>query len=273
MNIYKSRFLILLLSFSLLLSGCDKISAHEYTKGENISADFGAVDNSIVFTEGESTNIQASEPVETNIISVEPQITTALKSETENQNSESYLPPNMSMDDLLNMIQIDGKTLSMPTTLEDILALNDDFTCEMAFSDLYSTPEKCIENMGGVFYDINYKGEKFLKVVIFKDDYNGDCMSSVIYRFVGGFGKKRLEDLGIAFSLTNNINLYSTSEDIKQIFGDPNSFIANEPYNYIYAFYNDEVKVTITFGFIDKSENGIYSELGVIQYEVERMKI
>ena len=270
MNIYKSSFLILLLSSSLLLSGCEMSSVQEYEESENFSADFGAVDSSTVFAGGESTNIQASEPVETNIISVEPQVTTSLKSETENQNSESYLPPNMSMDDLLNMIQIDGKTLSMPTTLEDILALNDDFTCEMAFSEFYSTPEKCIEDMGGVFYDINYKGEKFLKVVIFKDDYNGDCMSSVIYRFVGGFGKKRLEDLGIAFSLTNNINLYSTSEDIKQIFGDPNSFIANEPYNYIYAFFNDEVKVTITFCFIDKSENGIYSELGVIQYEVER---
>ena len=245
-------------------------SVQEYEESENFSADFGAADSSTVFAGSESTGIQASEPVETNIISVEPQVTTSLKSETENQNSESYLPPNMPMEDLLNMIQIDGKTLSMPTTLEDILALNDDLSCEMAFSELYSTPEKCIADMGGVFYDINYKGEKFLKVVILKDDYNGDCMSSVIYRFVGGFGKKRLEDLGIAFSLTNNINLYSTSEDIKQIFGDPNSFIANEPYNYIYAFYNDEVKVTITFCFIDESENGIYSELGVIQYEVER---
>ena len=199
MNIYKNRFLILLLSSSLLLSGCEMSSAQEYEESENFSADFGAVDSSTVFTGGESAYIQASEPVETNIISVEPQVTTALKSETENQNSESYLPPNMSMDDLLNMIQIDGKTLSMPTTLEDILALNDDFTCEMAFSEFYSTPEKCIEDMGGVFYDIKYNDSNLFQIIILKDDFTGDYMKSKIYIISSGFGKEFV-DVGISLN-------------------------------------------------------------------------
>ena len=56
--IYKSRFLILLLSFSLLLSGCDKISAHEYTKGENISADFSATGSESI---AEETIVATSE--------------------------------------------------------------------------------------------------------------------------------------------------------------------------------------------------------------------
>ena len=51
MNIYKNSFLILLLSFSLLLSGCDKISAQEYTKEENFSADFGVTGSGSVSEE------------------------------------------------------------------------------------------------------------------------------------------------------------------------------------------------------------------------------
>lgn len=89
----KQSTLTLLLASSLLLSGCDKISTQEYNETENISADFGAVDSSTVFTGGESTNIQASEPVETNIISVEPQVTTSLKSETENQTVNHIFHP------------------------------------------------------------------------------------------------------------------------------------------------------------------------------------
>ena len=269
MNIYKNRFLILLLSSSLLLSGCEMSSAQEYEESENFSADFGAVDSSTVFTGGESAYIQASEPVETNIISVEPQVTTALKSETENQNSESYLPPNMSMDDLLNMIQIDGKTLSMPTTLEDILALNDDFTCEMAFSEFYSTPEKCIEDMGGVFYDIKYNDSNLFQIIILKDDFTGDYMKSKIYIISSGFGKEFV-DVGISLNLLNKINLNSSSTDILNILGYPNASTNLEPYNYGYSFFDNDYIINIKFCFVDEPQNDSYYELGSIQYNVER---
>lgn len=41
MNIFKNCFLILMVSSSLLLSGCEMISAQEYNKAENFSADIG----------------------------------------------------------------------------------------------------------------------------------------------------------------------------------------------------------------------------------------
>ena len=269
MNKIKKSTLLLLLASSLLLSGCDVISVQEYDKLENISADFGAVDSSTVFTGGESTNIQASEPVETNIISVEPQVTTALKSETENQNSESYLPPNMSMDDLLNMIQIDGKTLSMPTTLENILALNNDFTYEMAFSDLYASPEDSIKDMGGVFYDINCKGEKIFQVVIAKDDYTGNYMNSLIYKFSNGFGKNMIES-NIDFKLVNQIDLNSISDDVIIVFGAPNDSSNNSPHDLCYLFSNEDIQYKLRFCFNVDKNTDTFNELKSIQISCER---
>ena len=272
MNKIKKRALLLLLASSLLLSGCDVISVQEYDKLENISADFGAVDSSTVFTGGESTNIQASEPVETNIISVEPQVTTSLKSETENQNSESYLPPNMSMDDLLNMIQIDGKTLSMPTTLEDILALNDDFTCEMAFSDLYSTPEKCIENMGGVFYDVKYMDEKLFQIVILKNDYNGDYLTSKIYKFSSLFNYKDFKKNNLKFNIINGIGFDCSFDEVIKIFGEPNAH-TNATNSYAYKFYDKKIIYRIEFLYYldEKGNESDYKHICLINIQTERI--
>ena len=55
MNIIKNSFLILMVSSSLLLSGCDKISAQEYTKEENISADFSATESGSVIKDTTET--------------------------------------------------------------------------------------------------------------------------------------------------------------------------------------------------------------------------
>lgn len=202
-----------------------------------------------------STNIQANETVETNITSVEPQVTTVQNSVSDNQNSDSYLPPNMSMDDLLNMIQIDGKTLSMPTTLEDIFALNDEFTCEMAFSELYSTPEKCIEDMGGVFYDVKYMDEKLFQIVISKNDYNGDYLSSKIYKFSSLLNYENFEKTNLKFNIINGIGFDCSFDKVIKTFGEPNAH-TNAANSYAYKFYDEKIIYRIEiFYYLDEKEN------------------
>ena len=157
----KMKNLILMLAVSLMLSGCGGNKPVSIDETQSVSEDSAVSENASV-AEETVLNTENQEP---------------------SDSQEEYLPEGFTMDDLLNMIQIDGKTLSMPTTLENILTLNDDFTCEMAFSDLYASPEDSINDLGGVFYDIKYKNEKLFQIVISKDDYNGDYMTSRIYKF------------------------------------------------------------------------------------------
>lgn len=218
-----------------------------------------------------STNIQASEPVETNISSVEPQVTTVQNSAAENQNSNSYLPPNMSMDDLLNMIQIDGKTLSMPTTLENILALNDDFTCEMAFSDLYASPEDSINDLGGVFYDINCKGEKIFQVVIAKDDYNGDYLTSRIYKFSSLLNVENFKKANLNFNISG-IEFDCSIDKVIKTFGEPNTH-TNATNSFAYKFYDKNVIYKIEFlYYLDEKENE-YDNKHICSINVQTEKV
>lgn len=261
MNKIKKSALLLILASSLLLSGCDVISAQEYDKLENISADFSSIDSRSVSEE----TIAATSETLTNAENGQIHKTT-----DENSNSSNeYLPEGMSMNDLLNMIQIDGKTLSMPTTLENILALNDDFTCEMAFSDLYASPEDSIKDMGGVFYDINCKGKKIFQVVIAKDDYTGNYMNSLVYKFSNGFGKNIIES-NIDFELVNHIDLNSTSDDVITLFGAPNDSSNNSPHDLCYLFSNDDIQYKLRFCFNFDKNTDTFNELKSIQISCER---
>ena len=232
MNTVKNGILAVLVS-SFLLAGCGETGVQEYDGSENTSAELYETESKSI------TESQSDAPVE-------------------------FLPPNMYMNDLLNMIQIGGKTLSMPTTLEDILALNDDFTYEMAFSEFYASPEDCIKDMGGVFYDIDYKGEKIFQAVIAKDDYTGNCMDSLIYRFSNGFGKNLIES-NIDFNLTDNIDLNSTFDDVITVFGTPNDSSNNTPHDLCYLFKSNDIQYKLRFCFnVDKSTD-TFNELKSIQ--------
>lgn len=141
MNKIKKSTLLLLLASSLLLSGCDLISAQEYEESENISTDFSSIDSGSVSEE----TIAATSETLTNAENGQIHKTT-----DENSNSSNeYLPEGISMDDLRNMVQINGKTLTMPTTLTDIMKLDDRFSYVMAFSEFLSSPEDSIDQMGG----------------------------------------------------------------------------------------------------------------------------
>ena len=201
------------------------------------------------------TDTQTNESTEVKISLAEPKAAAVQDLNVANQKNDFCLPPNLSMDDLLNMLQIDGKTLSMPTTLEDIFALNDNFTCEMAFSELYSTPEKCIENMGGVFYDVKYKDEKLFQVAILENDYNGDYLSSKIYKFSSLFNYENFEKADLKFNIINGIGFDSSFDKVIKTFGEPNAH-TNATNSCAYKFYDKDIIYRIEFlYYLDEKEN------------------
>ncbi|MCM1524427.1 MAG: hypothetical protein NC120_08225 [Ruminococcus sp.] len=69
---------------------------------------------------------------------------TAMLSEIE---QEIVLPPNMTMDDLLNTVQINGKTLTMPTTLNNIMALDNGFSYSLKKQYRGMSEAKCRDNL------------------------------------------------------------------------------------------------------------------------------
>lgn len=201
------------------------------------------------------TDTQTNESEEVNISLNESQIAAVQDLNGANQKNDFYLPPNLSMDDLLNMIQIDGKMLSMPTTLKNILTLNDDFTCEMTFSELYSTPEISIENMGGVFYDVKYKDEKLFQVAILENDYNGDYLSSKIYKFSSLLDNENFAKANLKFNIINGIGFDSSFDNVIRTFGEPNAH-TNATNSYAYKFYDKNIIYRIEFlYYLDEKEN------------------
>ena len=68
------------------------------------------------------------------------------EAEQSDSSEETNLPDGMTMDDLKNMIQINGKTLSMPTTLNDILALDEGFSYEFLLEDSFDSIDEYFIN-------------------------------------------------------------------------------------------------------------------------------
>ena len=101
MNIFKNCFLILMVSSSLLLSSCDKISAQEYTKEENISADFSATESGSVAERKAQENDKASLDI-TEITTIEPP------------------EDGWTLEQLNEVMYLNNEHLYLPCTLEDL---------------------------------------------------------------------------------------------------------------------------------------------------------
>ena len=251
----KYKMLAAALSTSFLLSACGSVNTE--TGGSLKSG----IDDVYAHEFFEETSVSANEEV---LVGKNIHTDKRVKNETDikkgkSEEPEIVLPPNMTMDDLLNMIQINGKILSMPTTLNDIMALGDEFSYEMAFSEYYQTPEDSIEDMDGVFYDIYYNEERICQIVILKNDYTGDVLDSKIKKFSNGFGSADIQKSNVNFLLSCGIDLESTVGDVEDIFGEPNNNSKNRPYVLGYRFYDQGTEYNIDFSYIGE-ENGDFSD-------------
>ena len=195
-----------------------------------------------------------------------PQITAAaaaessevsLEAEQSDLSVETNLPEGMTMDDLKNMIQINGKTLSMPTTLNDILALDEGFSYEFLLEDSFDSSDEYFEEYDVAVYKIVYNYIDFMNAYINVDDRTNDMVDAPIFSLYG-FDKTVCETIEVDFSLKCDIDHESSKEDIMEIFGhtEPTDSTSHK-LNYEF-FENTEEKIVLEFSMVDDLFNDFY---------------
>ncbi|MBQ5316920.1 MAG: hypothetical protein J6I96_05140 [Oscillospiraceae bacterium] len=168
--------------------------------------------------------------------------------------SQERLPNGYSMDDLLNGIQINEKTLSMPTTLENILSIKDGFSYKLAnvYEDLYDsevTPEEIFTNAESIEYDILYNNSHLLQISIDKNDYyKYGVEKAPISSFGYGFSTLYFDNTDLNFVYLNKIGFDSHYSDIINCLGSPQNPLDNEECNYI--FHSNGITYELSFKFI-----------------------
>ncbi len=179
----------------------------------------------------------------TDTVQVTEQETTVSESGVE---EEIFMPEGWSGEDLRNIIQINGKTLTLPTTLNK-LSEYDDFTFETEFVD---------EN------HMLYSGDKVLMVYVVKNDIriftlaffcDEDKIEKVLDEPVTRIvlHKEDCEQAEVDVGISGNIDFYGTGEQIRSVFGTPN--IADDSTAMYYKFCDGENVYYLKFDIHSKS--------------------
>lgn len=182
------------------------------------------------------------------------QETTAAESGTE---VEIFMPEGWSGEELRNIIQINGKTLTLPTTINK-LSEYDDFSFETEFVD---------EN------HMLYSGDKVLMVYVMKNDIriftlcffcDEDKIEKVLDEPVTRIflHKAECEQAEIDVSISENIDFYSTGEQIRSVFGTPN--IADTLSDMKYKFCDGE-----NIYILDFNINSKYNTVPMISFDIK----
>ena len=160
------------------------------------------------------------------------------------------LPDNITMDDLLNGIQINGKTLSLPTSLADIMALDDGFSYELndPFHRYSSIEDSFDASRDTAFFNIFYNGKKAFMASMKRSDYTGNVENSPICAFVGGFSKYFFDDVGLDLLMFSRLTFDSSYSDIVDLLGDPHEIYGGDIF---YFFADNDLGYYIQIGFTD----------------------
>ncbi|MDE6746457.1 MAG: hypothetical protein K2J72_07445, partial [Oscillospiraceae bacterium] len=153
------------------------------------------------------------------------------------------LPDGLTMDDLRNLLVINGKTLTLPTTLNKIMELDDKFSYKAEYADekspLYNGKQK------GFYVDVLYDNE-LMFITAFPSDENNinKILDENIYH--ASFGKINCIETDIDVNTSCGLNFNSPNEDIINTFGEPNKYDLQRS-NRSYEFYDDTYTCDLTF--------------------------
>lgn len=211
-RIKQSLALVGILIMSLSLSGCEKL----------VETDVSAETRSQTsYSKSENTTPQSSSISETDVL----------------------LPEGWTMDDLRNLLVINGKTLTLPTTLNKIMELDDKFSYEVEYIDekspYYNGKQK------GFYVDILYDNELMFMTTFPSDENNvNKILDKNIYH--ASFGKINCIETDIDVNTSCGLNFDSSNEDIINTFGEPNKYDLQQS-NRSYEFYDDIYTCDLTF--------------------------
>ena len=186
------------------------------------------------------------------------QITTDTDISIENlpESEDILLPDGMTMDNLRNMLIINGKTLTLPTSLNELMALDDKFSYEAEYIDENNWQYNGVQT--GFFVDVLYDD-----VLMFTTGFasNENNVQSILDKNINNvaFGKNGCKKTDINVNLSCGLGFGSSFEDIKNIFNEPNIYNFNEA-SKGYEFHDDEYSYELTFKINSKTDTiGIIS--------------
>ena len=159
---------------------------------------------------------------------------TATQTEATELSKETVLPDGWTMDELRNILIINGQTLTLPTTLNKIMELDD------KFSYTYESYED-----SGIIIKIEYNN-KYICTSLFSsdtDDVNKIQNQDIYYL---SFGRTNCQETNLDVNLSPNISFGCSYENIKNVFKDPNVYNYDDT-NKEYEFYDDEYKCKLKF--------------------------
>ncbi len=223
----RGRLTAVLITAALALVGC----------GEKQSAENDATEAQLSEQTTETTLLKSNE--------------IEIISDTVNS-SETVLPENMTMDDLRNILVVNGETLTLPTSLNKLMEMDENFSYKAEYVDekspLYNGKQK------GFYVDIFYKGV-LLTSVGFPTDKN-DVSSILDDDMVCSlfFSKIHCKETDMQVGLSCNLGFGSSLEEIEKIFGEPNVFTVDTT-NKDYEFYDKDYKCKLSFEINSYNDN------------------
>jgi len=165
--------------------------------------------------------------------------------------SSVLLPENMTMDDLRNILVVNGETLTLPTSLNKLMDMDEDFSYEAQYVDekspLYNGKQK------GFVFDIFYKDDWLVTASLPTDKKDVSAvLDDDVYHM--SFNKMDCEETGMQAGLSCNLGFGSSLEEIEKIFGEPNVFTVDTT-NKDYEFYDKDYKCKLSFEINSYNDN------------------
>ncbi|MBQ4363678.1 MAG: hypothetical protein II782_06730 [Oscillospiraceae bacterium] len=160
--------------------------------------------------------------------------------------SDVFLPKGYTMDDLKNMISIDGDTIPLPATADSIIeALGEHYSYDAFSIAEDQTPDEYFEEKSSCGVYIRKDNDTILfSMSLAKENYTGSIADSPIYN-IGTLRKDDFEKCGLELKLLDKLTFDSNVADIIKVLGEPSTGSAGN--NLRYVFYDDELELEITF--------------------------
>lgn len=181
--------------------------------------------------------------------------------QTVKSDTEILMPDGLTNEDFFNFFVINGKTLTLPTTLNELMEFDDKFTYEVV-DYIDGSDGSHIEKKG---FGVNvYYNNKFLFATVIYSEKNDEKAMLDFPMCVVIFDKEFCQKAGLDVAASCGLDYNSTYDDIEKIFGVPNAesaysnmvkyIFSDSEYSYVLLFeINDESKQ------IEKFDVGMYS--------------
>ena len=189
-------------------------------------------------------------------------VTTESSSQTVTVQQSDYLksekPEPIMIDNVADLIQINGKTITMPTTLNTLSECIEGSSYEVTpeFLDKYGSEKNILDAQGKLFFDLDKDNVLIFRTFIIQEDYTKDIGECAIKNL--NLSKKDFSENDLSFSMPCGIDFTSTRQDVIDVFGEPNVRTTDTYLEYyLMDSKNNECIFKFDFGFQSDEMTGI----------------